>query len=136
MSTLRLIVNEVSRKLTDDDQVPVFVEGDTNVNKVRFGIPAGFTDIEIEEDTICRVMYKTPRSGDVVTSAVLSFAEQDGVYLYYDWDMEPAIFDDAGVVPIALCIYKDGGTVQGWHTVPYQIRIADSIHTALRDFTG
>ena len=135
MSTLRLKVDEVTRKLMDDGQVPVFVEGDTNINKVRFAIPAGFTDIAIDADTICRVMYLPPAAGDVVHSADLTFAEQDGMYLYYDWDMAPTIFDASGSMPIALCIYKDDGTVQGWHTVPYRILIADSIHTALRDHT-
>lgn len=134
MSMLRLTVDEVTRKLMDDGQVPVFVEGDANVNKVRFAIPAGFTDIAIDADTICRVMYLPPATGDVVTSADLTFAEQDGVYMYYDWDMAPTVFDAPGSLPIALCIYKDGGTVQGWHTVPYRISIADSIHTALRDY--
>lgn len=135
MSTLRLKVDEVTRQLTNDGRVPVFVEGDANVNKVRFAIPAGFTDIAIDEETVCRVMYMPPATGDIVTSADLAFVEQDGMYLYYDWDMAPTIFDVSGSMPIALCIYKDDGTVQGWHTVPYRIRIADSIHTALRDHT-
>ncbi len=134
MSMLRLTVDEVTRKLMDDGQVPVFVEGDTNVNKVRFAIPAGFTDIAIDEDTVCRVMYMSPATGDIVTSADLTYVEQDGVHLYYDWDMAPEVFEKYGDMPIALCIYKDGGTAQGWHTVPYRIRIADSIHTALRDY--
>lgn len=133
MSVLKLRVDELSRKLIDDNRVPVFVEGDTNVNKVRFSIPAGFSDFELTETTVFRVMYIRPGADSAVLSTVLDFIENDGLNLYYDWQMASSLFKKAGILSIALCILNNAQEVQGWHTVPYKINIANTIHITLED---
>ena len=80
MSILKLRVDELSRQLIDDKRVPVFVEGDTNVNKVRFSIPTGFSDFELTETTVFRVMYIRPGTYSAVMSNILEFVENDGLY--------------------------------------------------------
>lgn len=133
MSVLKLRVDELSRKLIDDNRVPVFVEGDANVNKVRFSIPAGFSDFELTETTVFRVMYIRPGADSAVLSTVLDFIENDGLNLYYDWQMASSLFKKAGILSIALCILNNAQEVQGWHTVPYKINIANTIHITLED---
>lgn len=129
MSTLKLLVDEETRKLIDYNNTPVFVIKDTNVNTVRFAIPSGFSDIELTEDTAFRVMYIPPGVDRTVKTKTLTFAENNGDYLYYDWEAPPSVFEKTGILTIALCILKNGDEVQGWHTVPYQIYIYNTLHT-------
>lgn len=133
MSILKLRVDELSRRLIDDNRVPVFVEGDTNVNKVRFSIPTGFSDFELTETTVFRVMYIRPGTDSAVMSNILEFVENDGLYFYYDWQMASSLFRESGILSIALCILNNAQEVQGWHTVPYKINIANTIHITLED---
>lgn len=133
MSVLKLQVDEFTRQLVDNNIVPVFVEGDTNVNKVRFAVPLGFSDFELTNETVFRVMYTRPGASSAVLSKVLDFVENDGSYFYYDWSMDSSLFKDPGYLVIALCILNNANAVQGWHTVPYKINIADSIHIDLED---
>lgn len=129
MSTLKLLVDEETRKLVDYNNTPVFVIKDTNVNTVRFAISSGFSDIELTEDTAFRVMYIPPGIDRTVKTKTLTFAENNGDYLYYDWEAPPSVFEKTGILTIALCILKNGDEVQGWHTVPYQIYIYNTLHT-------
>lgn len=129
MSILNLTVDTITRKLLDNNQAPVFVINDVNVNKIRFGIQNGFPDIDVSENTAFRVMYIAPGTDKQVRSKTLSFYTNNGLYSYYDWDMESTVFQSSGILTVALCIFKNGTEVQGWHTVPYQIFVAGSIHT-------
>ena len=133
MSLLKLQVDELTRKLIDNNVVPVFVEGDTNVNKVRFSIPSGFSDFELTEETVFRVMYVRPGADSAVMSKVLDFVKNDGLYFYYDWPMASSLFREPGILSIALCILNNAEEVQGWHTIPYKINIAPTIHITLED---
>lgn len=131
MSVLKLFVDVDTRKLIDQNHAPVFVVKDTNVNTVRFFIPSGFSDIELTEYTAFRVMYIPPGTDRTVKTKTLTrnFDEEIAEHLCYEWNAPYAVFEKSGLLTLALCILKNGDKVQGWHTLPYQIYINNTIHT-------
>lgn len=129
MSMLQLIVNESTRKLSNRISNQVFVVNDANVDTIRFSIPAGFSDIDIDENASFRVMYIPPGIDKTVYAKTLTFVQNDGVYISYDWQVGPNVLVESGILTVSFCILKTGSEVQEWHTIPYTIPVSNSIHT-------
>ena len=129
MSILQLIVNESTRKLSNRSSNQVFVVNDTNVDTIRFSIPAGFSDIDIDENASFRVMYIPPGIDKTVYAKTLTFVQNDGVYISYDWQVGPNVLVESGILTVSFCILKIEPGLQEWHTIPYQISVSNTIHT-------
>ena len=129
MSILQLIVNESTRKLSNRSSNQVFVVNDANVDTIRFSIPAGFSDITIDDHTSFRVMYIPPGIDKTVYAKTLTFVQNDGVYISYDWQVGPNILTSSGILTVSFCILKTGSEVQEWHTIPCTISVSNTIHT-------
>ena len=129
MSILQLIVNESTRKLSNRSSNQVFVVNDANVDTIRFSIPAGFSDIDIDENASFRVMYIPPGIDKTVYAKTLTFVQNDGVYISYDWQVGPNVLVESGILTVSFCILKTGSEVQEWHTIPYTIQVSNTIHT-------
>lgn len=129
MSMLQLIVNESTRKLSNRISNQVFVVNDANVDTIRFSIPAGFSDIDIDENASFRVMYIPPGIDRTVYAKTLTFVQNDGVYISYDWQVGPNVLVESGILTVSFCILKTGSEVQEWHTIPYTIPVSNTIHT-------
>lgn len=128
MSTIILYVDEARRTLTAEGAGGVFVKNDKNVNTVRFALLSGFADIVLDEHTAVRVMYIRPGETEV-RAKTLTFYEENGINVFYDWTLQAADLEEKGILMVSLCILRIGSEVEEWHTTPYQIRVLGSIHT-------
>ena len=128
MSTIILYVDEARRTLTAEGAGGVFVENDKNVNTVRFALLSGFADIVLDEHTAVRVMYIRPGETEV-RAKTLTFHEENGINVFYDWTLQAADLEEKGTLMVSLCILRTDSEVEEWHTTPYQIRVLGSIHT-------
>ena len=106
-------------------------EQDHEASSLRFAFPDNIAGTGLDSTgTAVRVMYIRPDGGDPVAKT-LTFYKHSGGYYLYDWDLQKSDLSKEGTLTFSLCVFAvaDGAVSVKWHTVPYQIRVENTIHT-------
>ena len=106
-------------------------EQDHEASSLRFAFPDNIAGTGLDSTgTAVRVMYIRPDGGDPVAKT-LTFYRHSGGYYLYDWNLQKSDLSKEGGLTFSLCVFAvaDGAVSVKWHTVPYQIRVENTIHT-------
>ena len=106
-------------------------EQDHEATSLRFAFPDNIAGTGLDSTGIAvKVMYIRPDGGDPVAKT-LTFYRHSGGYYLYDWNLQKGDLQKEGGLTFSLCVFAvaDDAVSVKWHTVPYQIRVENTIHT-------